>query len=91
MVTSIRCSPIHKSKQTELLTLLSFALLCSSIVRGLFLFSLHHGRRVMLLREGELACSCFAAPIYPYLAVFSVPSVLIYNTREAPYVRHLVA
>ena len=45
----------------------------------------------MLLREGELACSCFAAPIYPYLAMFSVPSVLIYNTREAPYVRHLVA
>ena len=31
------------------------------------------------------------SPNLPIPAVFSVPSVLIYNTREAPYVRHLVA
>ena len=30
-------------------------------------------------------------PHLPIHALFSVPSVLIYNTREAPYVRHLVA
>ena len=43
----------------------------------------------MLLREGELALFMLRSPNLPIPAVFSVPSVLIYNTREAPYVRHL--
>ena len=45
----------------------------------------------MLLRAGELALFMLRSPNLPIPAVFSVPSVLIYNTREAPYVRHLVA
>ena len=43
----------------------------------------------MLLREGELALFMLRSPNLPIPAVFSVPSVLIYDTREAPYVRHL--
>ena len=38
----------------------------------------------MLLREGELALFMLRSPNLPIPAVFSVPSVLIYDTREAP-------
>ena len=38
----------------------------------------------MLLREGELALFMLRSPNLPIPAVLSVPSVLIYNTREAP-------
>ena len=38
----------------------------------------------MPLREGELALFMLRSPNLPIPAVFSVPSVLIYNTREAP-------
>ena len=72
-----------KSQRAELLS--SFALLCRHHWARFFFSLCPSGGGPCSLR-GELACSCFAAPIYPYLAMFSVPRVLIYNTRtrEAP-------
>ena len=62
------------------------ALLCASVVASLgsfFLFSLPFGRGAML-SAGKRWLVHASQPHLPIHALFSVPSVLVYNTREAP-------
>jgi hypothetical protein len=64
--------------------------LCAAVFEVAKFFFLPFGRGAMLsVRKRWLFHA--SHPHLPIHALLSVPSVLIYNTREAPYVRHLVA